>query len=164
MKPRTLLLALAAALLLGGWYLFRPERAWLDTVVDERFEGAPAAGAGRAAPASLLAMGRFHAVRHEGSGEAAVYRLGDGRRVLRLSDFATLNGPDLYVYLVAAPDALDDETVERAGHVALGRLKGNRGNQSYDIPAGVDLARYRSVTIWCRRFGVNFATAPLEPI
>ena len=29
--------------------------------------------------------------------------------------------------------------------------------------AGVDLEKHRSVTIWCRRFGVNFGTAPLTP-
>jgi hypothetical protein len=40
-------------------------------------------------------------------------------------------------------------------------MKGNIGDQNYDVPADVDLTRYRAVTIWCRRFGVNFGTAPL---
>jgi hypothetical protein len=65
------------------------------------------------------------------------------------------------VYLVAAPDAWDDETVTRSGFISLGRLKGNLGNHNYEVPATVDLSRYRSISIWCRRFGVNFATAPL---
>jgi len=31
------------------------------------------------------------------------------------------------------------------------------------VPDDLDLSRYRAVTIWCRRFSVNFATAPLTP-
>ena len=49
----------------------------------------------------------------------------------------------------------------RDGFVELGELKGNIGDQNYDLPASVDLARYRAVTVWCKRFSVNFATAPL---
>lgn len=65
------------------------------------------------------------------------------------------------VYLVAAPDARDDETVKEAGFIDLGSMKGNRGNQNYDVPAEADLNKYRSVSIWCRRFGVNFGAASL---
>ena len=61
-------------------------------------------------------------------------------------------------------DAADNETVTRAGFVELGKLKGTDGDQNYDVPAGLDLSKYRAVTIWCRRFSVNFATAPLTPI
>ena len=86
-----------------------------------------------------------------------------GRRVLRLTDFATSNGPDVRVYLVATTDASDNKTVTKAGFVELGKLKGNEGDQNYDLPDDLDLTRYRAVTIWCRRFSVNFATAPLAP-
>jgi hypothetical protein len=51
--------------------------------------------------------------------------------------------------------------VKTAGFVELGPMKGNIGDQNYDIPATVDLANYRTVTIWCRRFSVNFGSAPL---
>ena len=95
-------------------------------------------------------------------GTAAVYQLGD-RRVLRLTGFSTSNGPDVRVYLVAAGDATDTETVTKAGFVELGKLKGTQGDQNYDIPAGLDLEKYRAVTILCRRFSVNFGTAPLTP-
>ncbi|MEO7476399.1 MAG: DM13 domain-containing protein, partial [Gemmatimonadales bacterium] len=78
-------------------------------------------------------------------------------------EFATSNGPDVRVYLVAAGDATDNETVTKAGYVELGKLKGNEGDQNYDVPADLDLTKYRAVTIWCHRFGVNFATAPLTP-
>lgn len=67
----------------------------------------------------------------------------------------------MQVYLVAAGDVTDNATVKQAGFVSLGAMKGNRGDQNYDVPANVDLGRYRAVTIWCRRFSVNFGTAPL---
>ena len=115
-----------------------------------------------AAPAKLLA-GQFHSVAHETKGTATVHDLGGGRRVLRLTDFTTSNGPDVRVYLVAASDASDNETVTKAGFVELGKLKGNQGDQNYDVPDDIDLSHYQAVTIWCHRFNVNFATAPLTP-
>ncbi len=98
---------------------------------------------------------------HKTAGNATIYKLPDGRRVLRLSRFETSNGPDVQVYMVAAPDALDNASVTSAGFVNVGALKGNKGDQNYDLPSELDLAKYRSVTIWCRRFGVNFGSAPL---
>jgi len=142
-----------------SWYLFRPELLFIDKRVNETLAAQAAPGA---APATLFA-GSFHSVAHETKGTATVHRLANGTRVLRLTEFSTSNGPDVRVYLVAAADASDDETVKKAGFVELGKLKGTIGNQNYDVPADLDLGKYRSVTIWCRRFGVNFATAPLTP-
>ena len=150
-----------------GWYLFRPELLFVNTKVHEELAMAPAAGsegtAERAVIPATLATGMFHSVSHETRGTATIHDLGAGQRVLRLTDFATSNGPDVRVYLVAAADAKDNETVTKAGFVELGKLKGNEGDQNYDVPADLDLSKYRAVTIWCRRFGVNFATAPLTP-
>ena len=78
--------------------------------------------------------------------------------------FETSNGPDVRVYLVATEDARDSEGVKKAGFVEVGTLKGNIGNQNYELPATIDLAQYRAVTIWCKRFSVNFATAPLTTV
>ena len=44
----------------------------------------------------------------------------------------------------------------------LGKLKGNEGDQNYEIPAGTDLNKYHAVSIYCERFNANFGTAPLE--
>jgi len=151
-----------------GWYLFRPELLFVNKKVNESLT---VSGAGASegmtmsapsAPATLL-TGRFHSVAHETKGTATVHDLGGGHRVLRLTDFATSNGPDVRVYLVAANDATDNASVTKAGFVELGKLKGNQGDQNYDVPTGLDLTKYRAVTIWCRRFSVNFATAPLTP-
>ena len=166
MKRRTWIVGLVV---LGGvgWYLFRPELLFVNKKVNEGLVTASAttagpAAEGAAAPMSVL-RGQFHSVAHETKGTASVHDFGGGRRVLRLTDFATSNGPDVRVYLVRAQDAADNATVTKAGYLELGKLKGNQGDQNYEIPAGADLTKYRAVTIWCRRFGVNFATAPLTP-
>ncbi len=164
MQRRPLLITLAAVIVIaGGWYLFRPERLWINKDVSESL---PASAAVQTPTAQMtdpqpLLTGRFHKGSHETRGVATVYQLADGKRLLRLTDFETSNGPDVQVYLVAAADAKDNETVTKAGFVRLDDLKGNRGDQNYDLPGDVDLDKYRAVTIWCRRFGVNFGTAPL---
>ena len=108
----------------------------------------------------VLASGNFYDVAHKGVGRATIYQLG-GKRVLRFTNFETSNGPDVRVYFVATKDASDSEVVKQAGFVEVGALKGNIGDQNYEISSDLDLKKYRVVTIWCKRFGVNFATAPL---
>jgi hypothetical protein len=137
-----------------AWYAFRPERLFINQKVNEQLPTASAAS-------NKLATGQFHSGAHETKGNAAVLQLADGKKTLRLTDFTTSNGPDLHVYLVAANDAKDSDAVTKAGFVDLGSLKGNIGDQNYDLPANTDLAKYRAVTIWCKRFSVNFGTAPL---
>jgi hypothetical protein len=109
----------------------------------------------------VLGKGDFRGLAHETKGLAAVYQLPDGKRLLRLSNFETSNGPDVHVYLVAAEVAKDNATVKQAGFIDLGSLKGNKGDQNYEVPADADLNKYKSVSIWCARFGVNFGAATL---
>lgn len=146
---------------MAGWYAFRPERLFINKTVSESFPGGSQAQAAVPTAPMPLVSGRFHTNAHETTGLATVYRLADGKRILRLTQFETSNGPDVRVYLVAAADVQDDATVKMAGFVDLGAIKGNRGDQNYDVPADLDLSKYRAATIWCRRFGVNFGTAPL---
>ena len=160
MSTRKLVISLAVLILVvAGWYAFRPERLFINEKVNEQFPATAAA----AAQTTALATGRFHGVAHETKGSATIYQLPDGKRTLRLTEFETSNGPDVQVYLVAAEDARDAETVKTAGFVSLGAMKGNIGDQNYEVPSDVDLDKYRAVTIWCRRFSANFATAPLKP-
>ena len=173
----------AAAVL---WYLFRPDALVISKTVNEPLPAAQHSMSARPespgmiksesamakapamAPSAMtaeapvkLAGGRFHTNAHETHGLATIYRLSDGHRVLRLTQFATSNGPDVRVYLVAAGDVQSEDAAKQAGFVDLGALKGNIGDQNYDVPAGLDLNRYRAVSIWCRRFSVNFGAAPL---
>jgi electron transfer DM13 len=91
---------------------------------------------------------------HKAEGIAKVINLADGRTFLRLENLKTTNGPDLYVYLSVGKDASDI--------VNLGRLKGNIGNQNYEIPAGADLSKYDTVLIWCKAFSTLFGSAKLS--
>jgi hypothetical protein len=164
MQKKVLLLVLAALVGVVGWYLFRPERLWVNQKVSESLPGqAMAATATPAAPAEprVVTTGMFHSGAHDTKGVATIYEYPNGNRVLRLTQFETSNGPDVQLYLVAANDATDNATVTKAGFVHLGALKGNIGDQNYDIPSNVDLTTHKAVTVWCRRFGVNFGTAPL---
>ena len=151
LKVTLLVLIVAGA---GAWYAFRPERLFINHKVNEQFPTAAAAS-------NQLASGQFHSGAHETKGVATVFQLADGKKTLRLTNFATSNGPDVHVYLVAAQDAKDNNTVTNSEVVDLGTLKGNIGDQNYELPATADLAKYRAVTIWCKRFSVNFGTAPL---
>lgn len=160
MRGRTIAIIVGLIVLGVGWAAFRPERLFITTRVSEQF---PRTGASAGSPVAL-ASGEFRGIAHETAGTAAIHQLPDGTRVLRLTRFKTSNGPDVRVYLVAAADAPDDATVTKAGFIELGALKGNEGDQNYDVPADVDLGKYRAVTVWCRRFGVNFGTAPLAPV
>jgi Electron transfer DM13 len=63
--------------------------------------------------------------------------------------------------MMAANDATDNATVERAGFIDLGSIKGNIGDQNYALRPNVDLSKYRAVSVRCKRFSVNFGTAPL---
>jgi hypothetical protein len=155
---RKLIIALGIVVIVIAWYLFRPEKLFINESVNEELE---TASTGQSDSPRLITEGMFHGVAHETKGTASIYELPDGKRVLRLTGFETSNGPDVRVFLGAAEDANDNDTVTNAGYVELGALKGNIGDQNYEIPPGITLADYNSVTIWCKRFGVNFGTAPL---
>jgi hypothetical protein len=91
---------------------------------------------------------------HNAEGVAKIITLQDGNKVLRLENLKATNGPDLYVYLSTDKGASD--------FVNLGRLKGNVGNQNYNIPQGTDLTKYNTVLIWCKQFSVLFGSAKLQ--
>ena len=186
---RSILIGTAAVAGAALWYLFRPDALVISKTVSEPLPAAEHAMSSMPGSASMaqsesamadshatahsamaadepakLASGRFHTNAHKTQGLATIYRLEDGRRILRLTDFATSNGPDVRVYLVAAGDVQGEAAAKQAGFVDLGALKGNIGDQNYDVPADLDLSRYRAVSIWCRRFSVNFGAAPLAQV
>jgi hypothetical protein len=151
---------LLTAVLVGG-YLGRS--TLIDDVVNERVvtvspPAEASAGASERPRNVLLGRARFEPVAHSAEGTATTIRRAAGGNVLTLTGFEVANGPDLRVYLVAGP-ARDESEVE--DFEDLGALKGNKGDQQYDIPRGLDLDRYSTVVIWCRAFSVNFARAPL---
>ena len=146
---------------IGGFLLYTSS---VDQVVDEDVVVAgPAAGeAGDegaeegGAQNTLLAEGDFRSQAHPTEGMASVIETEDGG-VLTLTGFVTDPGPDLRVYLVpAGADGVN-------GGTDLGALKGNKGDQQYDLSASTlrgDLDGVQ-VVIWCRAFSVAFGTADL---
>ena len=155
---RKAIIVLGIVVIVIAWYLFRPEKLFINQSVNEGLETSSTTGSDSPSP---VTEGSFHGVAHDTKGTAAIYVLPDGKRVLRFTNFETSNGPDVHVFLGAAADANDSDTVTSEGYVELGSLKGNVGDQNYEIPADINLSDYHSVTIWCKRFGVNFGTAPL---
>jgi lipopolysaccharide export LptBFGC system permease protein LptF len=114
--------------------------------------------------AKTLETGTFHGKVHSTSGRATIYQEPDGKLVLRLTNFKTSNGPDVHVILIAAKNADDDANFLKSNtdRVELGSLKGNEGDQNYEIPSGTDLSKFQTVSIYCERFNANFGAAPLE--
>jgi hypothetical protein len=110
----------------------------------------------------VLVVGKFHQVAHKGEGTAAIYLLRGGRRVLRLTEFRTASRSDLLVYLISAPDAMENETVKHSEVFSFGSLHNNEGDQEYPVPDELDLTRYHAVTVWSPKYEVNFTTAPLK--
>jgi hypothetical protein len=152
--------ALAVAVLVvgAGLALTQPWRLWIDHTVNEAL---PAAGA---QSVTAVAHGTLVSHEHRTSGTVRIVRLADGSRMLRLENLDTTNGPLLKVWLSDAQVRTGKSgwhVFDDGRHLSLGRLKGNKGNQNYAIPASADLGQYRSVTIWCDRFNVSFGAAKL---
>ena len=135
------------------WYLASP--LWIDREVSEVLPEELAV--------SLVREGRFRDAdsAHRGRGRAEVLRTGGGALLLRLSDFEVTNGPDLEVWLVKAADPASSREVTESEWLSLGPLKGNIGDQIYQIPDGTPIEDYGSVVIWCEQFSVLFSPASL---
>jgi hypothetical protein len=95
---------------------------------------------------------------HYGKGKVTVFQ-----DLVHLgSDFEVGPGPKFHVYLVPEKNVLPSTNVARTMFVDLGRLRAFKGSQNYPVPAGVDLAKYESVVIWCEQFGVLISPATLK--
>ena len=181
-RHRTLavIAVLAAAALVFVLVWFQPQKLVIDSEVNEALPGTssqPLAGedggeavsdegsAGNKNPSSgprpqVLAEGDFRALAHPGSGRAKLLEVEGDDRYLRLEDFMVENGPDLRVYLSTATSDSENGAFGE-DFIDLGALKGNVGNQNYRVPSSADLDRFKSAVIWCRRFSVGFAVAPI---
>lgn len=135
--------AVGTFVLVGGYLGLASVR---DKTVNEQVATGPAA-----------LEGTFFGLAHPTEGTARVVETGAGGRVLTLTDFRTDPGPDLYVYVT--PGRSDGEDVD--GSTRVGRLKGNVGNQQYELPPELDLSGGATVVVWCRAFSVSFGAAQL---
>ena len=128
MKNWKIALLIAVIAVFAAWYAFRPERLVVNRRVNEAMPSAQATSSAQA-----LESGSFYSVLHPTEGTATIYRMGDGSRILRFTNFKTSNGPDVHVYMVAADDAKDNASVLRAGFIDLGTIKGNIGDRTMPL-------------------------------
>ena len=102
-----------------------------------------------------LASGKFSGEDgHDGRGIATVVREANGARTLTFTEFDVDPGAKVVVWLTQDETSFDDR-------VDLGTLKGNVGDQQYDIPDDADLRKYDTVVLYCTPFTVRIAVAPL---
>ena len=192
------IIGVGVAVAVVAFLAFRPDKLFVDDVVDESLEDAfaveavgdeptttttsttttlaPTTTAGGGEPGTTtttipetttttepagptaIASGSFFGIDHDAEGTATVYEL-DGRYVLRFEDDTDIqNGPDLYVYFLEGDDYDGGDPGE---FLDLGKIKGNVGGQNYDLPPEYDPDLHQYVLIWCLRFNVPFAAAPL---
>lgn len=183
LRPKFLIQAAVVAFVVLAMVLiwFQPQALIIDKRVDESAPGAMEEGdsmmtedamkkeegsmkegeAMMEKEGAMMTTGSFRKLKYETRGTATLDQAEDGHYYVRLEDFETQNGPDLFVYLSTAPASAEGEAFIE-DFINLGELKGNIGNQNYQVPDGTDLEKYRSVVIWCKRFAVGFGVAPLD--
>lgn len=177
-----LLLAGGLVVAVVGFLLFRPDTLFTDVPVDQSLEEAftttttslttstaspTTTTSGTATPPTtgqvvepvVVTSGMFTGIDHSATGTVNVYEQ-DGRFVLRFEDDTDIqNGPDLYVWVLAA-ESYDGGIPGE--YLDLGVLTGTVGSQNYQLPENFDPSVHRTVLIWCLRFAVPFGAAPLQ--
>ncbi|MFE1347901.1 DM13 domain-containing protein [Streptomyces sp. NPDC058757] len=168
----------AAVIAVAGLMWFKPWALWVDETVHEALPSATAPSGTGAVPAdpspsapptepagpATVARGSFISHEHATTGTVRIVRLADGSHTLRLEGLDTSNGPDLHVWLSDAPvkeGTAGWRVFDDGKYVDLAKLKGNKGDQNYPLPADLDLSAYTSVSIWCDRFDVSFGAAEI---
>ena len=176
MRHRRFLIPVSVLLVVAlgvGLYLFQPWRLLTVRETHDALLVPPApTSTSVSAPVSTsvpvpeetaqeVATGQWRSLEHATTGKASLIKLPGGGHSVQFAALDTSDGPDLYVYLSPHASNSSEKTFGQ-GFTSLGKLKGNRGDQVYEIPSGVDVSGIRSVVIWCQRFSAGFAVAPLE--
>jgi hypothetical protein len=162
MKRNRLIFGLVALLIVMplAWWLGSP--LFIDQTISESdpFTASEVSVSDNSAETLAIATFTDADNAHRGSGTATILQQGD-RRVLRFTDFEVTNGPDLHVYLVKNIAGRSEQTFD--GYIDLGSLKGNIGEQNYDLAADVDLSEYGGIIIYCQPFHVTLSIAEFAP-
>ncbi len=91
------------------------------------------------------------------AGKAILGKTADGKLVLRLENFKSANGPDLYVYLTKEASPSKDTQIKSG--FEIGKLKATSGSLNYDLDASLDISQYKSVVVYCKSFSAIFGYA-----
>ncbi len=133
----------------GSWWLFGPQTT-ITPITDETVTPSDSNGQVKLRANIVDTPG------HTATGTVTLEHSDAGTTVVRLNDFETVNGPDLFVYLASDREATN--------FVSLGKLQSTNGNQNYDVPKDIVLSDYSYVLIWCKRFGVLFSSADISTL
>ena len=154
-----ILLVVGLPVLVALWWAFRPEKLWINQIVNE-----PAPFNTSADPQPIL-TGRFEAKAQPTTGRATIYRKPGGREYLRLSDFATSSSRDVQIVLARS---VDWNVVQKVfdgslDSIDIGPLKTNEGDQNYDLPAATDMKKYDAAVVYSQQSHTVLGLAKLEP-
>lgn len=173
--PLVRLAVLGVPFVVVSWWLISPY--FIDDVVNDEFStsiseqqaapkpvdtttpSVPSSQPGTTAPKqpTLLGAGQFVGLAgHEGTGDAGIFELEGGKQVLRFENFDIERGPDLEVYVVPGRD----QRSLAPGSKHLGSLRGNVGDQTYDLAQPLAAGEW-TVLVWCEAFSVEFVAASL---
>ena len=158
MKNKGIIIAIVVMIvIIMGWWLASP--LFISKTVNEQLpivaDSSESINSNQESEIKIELQGSFVDADsfHKTSGTAKVVVI-DGKKYLSLENFQTTNGPDLYIYL--------SKDLEAKEFVNLGELKGNIGNQNYEILESVDINSYNKAIIWCKAFSVLFGSAELN--
>lgn len=154
------LILLVAVVAVLDVFVFRFHTYFQSTEVQETLPPMPSDAPAAMQPKTVVSGSFANAdIVHRGSGTARIVEQ-DGKRYLRLEDFEVTNGPDLYVYLSESKTPGDTlESLDK--YINVGKLKGNKGNQTYELP-DFPFQGYDTAVIWCQEFGVLFSYAVMQ--
>lgn len=115
-------------------------------------------------PVGLVAVGDFVDVTYSGGGTVEVHALSSGAHMLSFEGFSVEPGPELHVLLstAEAADAITEQDVQDS--LDLGLLLATEGEQSYELPAGIELSEYTLILIWCEPQQTPYIAATLQPV
>lgn len=113
------------------------------------------------ATAPVLRQGTFYPIEKEAKGTARIFKMPDGRNVLRLQDFEVSTNVDLFVWLSEAEAPKTSAESSAAPYVELANLRSTLGDQNYVLPADLPAERMKSVVIWCAPIRIAYGGAAL---
>ncbi|MUG93855.1 electron transfer protein with DM13 domain protein [Scytonema sp. UIC 10036] len=118
--------------------------------------------------ASAISSGTFVSGEHTTQGTVRITNK-NGKAVVELEQsFKTSEmGPDLVVILHRLENVIGSTKppaypLKKDDYIVIAPLKKFSGAQSYVIPDNINLANYKSVAIWCRKFNATFGAASLK--
>lgn len=108
-----------------------------------------------------IATGGFSNVAMKTSGTWTLETRADGVYAVLSDDFRARKAPDLKIFLhtAVAADVGDDNAAEG---VFIAELKSHKGGQAFKLPAGLDLASFKSFVIHCERYSKFWAAGNIS--